>query len=349
MTALRARIDELEAKTKPIRVYANVPAKPGPIHVLKRGDVRQPGEPIAAGGIAALRAAGSDFGLALDATDGDRRLQLAEWITHPDNPLFARVMVNRLWHYHFGAGLVRTPNDFGFSGGHPSHPELLDWLASEFAASGWSLKAMHRLIVHSRTYRQSAAMNSKAMQLDAQNRFLWRMSPRRLTGEELRDAMLQVSGLLKSDLGGRGYRDVREFKRGSSHFYDLADQDQPEQFRRTLYRFSPRGAKRSMLDTFDCPDPSAMTPKRAVTTTPLQSLALLNNQFVLLLASAGANRVALEEGDQLDAQIQRVIELSYNRPATAEDLELARAFVGEHGLTAYCRVVFNSNEFLYVR
>lgn len=208
---------------------------------------------------------------------------------------------------------------------------------------------MHRLIVLSRTYRQSSATNPEALAFDSENRWLWRMSPRRLSGEEMRDAMLQISGILAPVMGGRGYRDLRAFKRGSSFFYDLMDQDQPDQFRRTLYRFSPRGARRSMLDTFDCPDPSAITPVRASTTTPLQSLSLMNNTFVLLLADALAERLTQEVGNDLEPQIQRVIALAYNRATREEDLDLTREFVSKHGLPAYCRIIFNSNEFLYVR
>ena len=165
-----------------------------------------------------------------------------------------------------------------------------------------------------------------------------------MTGEEIRDALLAVSGKLDPALGGRGYRDVREYKFKGSHFYDPIPQDKPEQFRRTLYRFSPRGAKRTMLDTLDCPDPSAITPNRAVTTTPLQSLALMNNDLVLSLADAFAARL----GDE-SKPVRRAYELAFGRAPSAEEQKLGETFLREYGTAAYCRVLFNCNEFLHVR
>ncbi|MFP6906297.1 MAG: DUF1553 domain-containing protein [Verrucomicrobiota bacterium] len=347
--AIEKRIAEIESRNTPMPVWAVRPGNPGRTHVLTRGSVLTPGEEVAAAGITGLRALSADFGLKLNAPDADRRRKLAEWITHPDNPLFARVIVNRLWHHHFGAGIVSTPNDFGFNGGRPTHPDLLDWLAVEMREKRWSLKAIHRLIVQSATYRQSAAMNEQARKVDADNRYLWHMTPRRLEAEALRDALLMVSGKLVPDIGGKGYRDVREYKFKGSHFYDLIPQDKPEQFRRTLYRFSPRGAKRTILDVFDCPDPSAITPNRAVTTTPLQSLALMNNPLVLFLADAFADRIRREVGTETDAQVRQVHLLAYGRVPGREEIDLTREFITSHNLEAYCRVVFNSNEFLYVR
>ena len=350
LAEVAARLRTLEGGDEPLSVWAVRPGRPPPTHVLARGDVTQPGEEVAPAGIAAFRAVPADWGLTPEASDADRRRKLAEWITRPDNPLFARVIVNRLWHHHFGTGIVATPNDFGFSGDRPSHPELLDWLAGELRNDGWRLKATHRRIVLSATYRQAAVQNRPAARVDADNRLLWRMNPRRLEAEALRDAMLQVAGKLNLEAGGPGYRDVREYKFKGSHFYDPVPQDRPEQFRRTVYRFSPRGAKRSLLDTFDRPDPSAITPCRAVTTTPLQSLALMNNDLVFLLAEAFARRVESEAGaDSVAARVESVYALAYGRPPEPPEIELAKTFVDAHGLAAYCRVIFNSNEFLHVR
>lgn len=318
------------------------------VKVLGRGDVRKEGEVVSPRGLSAIQTVDADFGLGPDAADRDRRLKLAHWITDPNNPLFSRVIVNRIWHYHFGIGIVSTPNDFGFNGGEPTHPQLLDWLAADLQANHWSLKHLHRLIVNSATYRQSSRMNAQAAAIDADNRFLWRKSPARMEGEALRDSMLVIAGKLDDTVGGKGYRDMREYKFKGSHFYDPIPQDQPEQFRRTVYRFSPRGAKRTILDTFDCPDPSAITPKRAETTTPLQSLALMNNDFVLLMSEAAATRLQNNESET-EAQVRQLIRLAYGREAENQDLERALAFIEEHGLAAYCRVVFNSNELLYVR
>ena len=339
---LQKRLSILESENRPIPVYALNSRKPPVVHVLNRGNVLEPAAEAKPGGIGVI--AGAEFGLDSNASGLERRKKLAAWITDPESPLFSRVIVNRLWHHYFGAGIVNTPNDFGYSGGRPSHSELLDWLADELKRKDWSLKAMHKMIVLSKTYRQASTFNESAAGVDADNRLLWRKSPRRLEGEEIRDAMLAISGKLDMTVGGRGYRDVREYKFKGSHFYDLVPQDQPEHFRRTVYRFSPRGARRTMLDTLDCPDPSAITPKRAVTTTPLQSLALMNNDLVLALADTFAERIKSEANP-----VHRAYELTFGRPPSEEEQKVGEAFIQKHGLVAYCRVLFNSNEFLHVR
>lgn len=318
------------------------------VKVLGRGNVLQEGKVVAPRGLSAIQTVEADFGLKPDSPDRDRRLKLALWMTNSENPLFSRVIVNRVWHYHFGAGMVSTPNDFGFNGGKPSHPRLLDWLAGELQSNQWSLKHLHRLIVTSATYRQSSRMNRAAATIDADNRYLWRKSPARLEGEALRDSMLAIAGKLDRSIGGKGYRDMREYKFKGSHFYDPIPQNQPEQFRRTIYRFSPRGAKRTMLDTFDCPDPSTITPQRAETTTPLQSLALMNNEFVLAMAKATANRLETNQ-IKTEEQIRELFRIAYGREVEEQEIERSLPFIQAHGLAAYCRVVFNSNELLYVR
>jgi hypothetical protein len=318
------------------------------VNVLARGDVLREGDVVSPRGLSAIQIIESDFGLKPDAADQDRRLQLARWITDPNNPLFSRVIVNRIWHYHFGIGMVSTPNDFGFNGGKPTHPLLLDWLASELQENQWSLKHLHRLIVTSATYRQASKMNSKAAAIDSENRYMWRKTPTRLEGEALRDSLLAIAGKLDPRIGGKGYRDMKEYKFKGSHFYDPIPQNQPEQFRRTIYRFSPRGAKRTMLDTFDCPDPSTLTPQRAETTTPLQSLALMNNEFVLEMAQAAAKDLETHQTSPKD-QVRELIRRAYSREAEQQEIERAVPFIQKHGLSAYCRVVFNSNELLYVR
>ncbi len=333
---------------KPAKVWTVKPIRAATVRVLNRGNVLDAGEVVTPRGLSAIKTIDADFGLASDAGDKERRLKLAHWITSPENPLFARVIVNRVWHYHFGAGIVSTPNDFGFNGSKPTHPELLDWLAVDLQTNRWSLKHLHRLIVNSATYRQSSAMNASAAALDAENRLLWRKSPVRIEGEVLRDSMLSIAGKLDATIGGKGYRDMREYKFKGSHFYDPIPQTQDEQFRRTIYRFSPRGAKRTMLDTFDCPDPSAVTPKRAETTTPLQSLSLMNNAFVLLMADALSTRLQLNNS-AAQSQVRELFRLAYGREAGEKDIRLATPFIQEHGLAAYCRVIFNSNELLYVR
>jgi hypothetical protein len=333
-------------------VYANVPQNPGITRFLNRGQVEQPGEIIAPGGLRALAATPFNFGLAPDAPDADRRRKLTEWIASPSNPLFARVIVNRIWHHHFGTGLVETPSDFGFNGGRPSHPELLDWLASELAkptaGRPWTLKRLHKLIVTSSTYRQASTPRKEAIAIDADNRLLWRMKPRRLEGEAIRDSMLAVSGLLNRVIGGRGFSDYRERNFNGTAYYDPFDPETPEAGRRSIYRFVPRGANTGMLDTFDCPDPAAAAPRRAITTTPLQALSLWNGGFALRTANAFADRVASDAPDGISKQVTRSWNLAFGRDPGPAERTLAEKLVSEHGLKALCRSLFNANEFLIV-
>jgi hypothetical protein len=327
--------------------YAVNPAKPEATFVLRRGDVENPGEEVSAGALSAVKALKADFGLAADAPEGERRRKLADWLASADNPLTARVMVNRLWQHHFGRGLVASPSDFGFSGDRPSHPELLDWLADEFVRCGWSVKHLHRLIMLSATYRQSARPNPEAAAVDADNRLLWRFAPRRLEAEAVRDAMLCVSGQLNPKMGGPSYRPftVKVF---NSTFYDLLDEATPEMQRRTVYRMSVNSAKNPLLDTLDCPDPSVKAPRRAVTTTPLQALGLMNSSFVLRQARHFAGRVEKEAGDDPAARVALAYRLALGRSPTAAEKERAVGHVREHGVESLCWVLLNASEFLYV-
>ncbi len=198
-TQLAATLEELKAsQSDPDKqsCYAVKPKQPEPARLLLRGDARNAAEVVAAGGVAALDAVRPDFGLAPDAPEAERRVALARWITSRQNPLFARVIANRLWHYHFGVGLVDTPNDFGFNGSRPSHPQLLDWLAWTLESEKWSLKQLHRAIVLSATYRQASLQNPAAAKRDADNRWLWRKSPQRLDAEVVRDTALAIAGEL---------------------------------------------------------------------------------------------------------------------------------------------------------
>ncbi len=326
-------------------VYAVAPREPGVVHVLKRGNPATPAEPVAPAGIASLAGVAGDFGLSRDASDGERRRSLAAWITGPANPLFARVMVNRLWQYHFGAGLVATPSDFGFNGGRPSHPELLDWLASELVARDWDLKAMHRLMVTSATYRQASLPRAEGLARDAGNRWLWRMTPRRLEAELLRDAMLQVTGLLNATVGGPGFQDFTTYVH-NSQFYEMQDPVGATFQRRSLYRMWIRSGRSPFLDVFDCPDPSATAPKRAVTTTPLQALTLLNHSFALRMSEALAERmVAVGEARE---QVRWAFRWCFGRDPSDSEAVASAELITEHGAAALARALFNSSEFLYV-
>lgn len=345
--ACRKEIETIKA-SQDVTMYTCVSnINPGITRVLRRGDVSLPGEEVAASGLRAIAGLEPSFGLSPTSTDSERRIKLAEWITHQKNGLFHRVIVNRVWHYHFGQGIVPTPNDFGFNGGKPSHPELLEWLAASFRDGGYRLKSLHRLIVTSATYRQSAELSEAAMQSDADNRLLWRHTPQRLEAESIRDAMLVITKTLNPETGGRGYRDVRHFKFKGSNFYEPLIEDDSND-RRTIYRFAPRGGRNPLLDTFDCPDPSATSPRRAATTTPLQALALLNNELTFRMSEKFAKRLS-DEHESVEDQIASAFDLALGRPADGDEALHATAFVKQHGLAAFCRVLMNSNAFLYVR
>jgi hypothetical protein len=356
-TRLRLR-DELEslqreysqaqqAQRFPVDTVAPKP-QPGLTYVLTRGNAMNRGEVVAPAPLQALKTATSASSLIVDASDAQRRRLLAEWMASFQNPLFTRVIANRLWHYHFGTGIVDTPNDFGFNGGRPSHPELLDWLAAELVSRHGSLKALHRLIVLSATYRQSSRPDSRAAEVDTSNRLLWRKSPQRLDAESLRDAMLVVSGQLNSQRYGPGFRDVRVEYLDGTTYYTPFDDELTELNRRTVYRFSPRGARSALLDTFDCPDPATTAPRRAATTTPLQALALLNNPFSLRMAKHFGERMEQEGGGTMQGAVRRGYQLAFGRAPEAQELSRSVAFAERHGLAALARVLLNSNEFVTI-
>ncbi len=341
--AIQANLDAIpDVET----VYSVKPDEPMAERILERGSLATPGEPVTPGALSAVRALSPDF--AFDPkNEATRRLALARWVADERNPLTARVMVNRVWYYHFGAGLVNTPSDFGFNGDRPSHPELLDWLAVSFVENGWSVKWLHRLILSSRAYRQSAAMNAKAYAMDASNRLLWRMPLKRMDAETLRDSILFVAGNLNPHRGGPGFFLQRKVDRGS-YIYKAVDYDGPDVWRRSVYRFVARGGERVFMDSFDCPDPAVATPQRAATNTPVQALTLLNNRFIFGQADALAKRVEREAGDRPRARIARAYELLYGRAPNDREMESGLRFLQTQPLAMYARVLFNANEFVYV-
>jgi hypothetical protein len=343
MDERRALLGELQALNRPRRAYAGAFRTPDVIHRLERGDVLQKREVVAPGGIAAV---GPALRIPPRATGPERRRALADWVTHDDNPLAWRVMANRLWHGHFGQGLVRTPSDFGANGDRPSHPELLDWLASEFRSSGGRMKHLHRLIVLSAAYRQQSRHAEGAARLDADNRLLWRGPTRRLEAEAVRDAMLQVSGALDRRMGGPGYH-LWDYSGYVIVFTPKAKLG-PEAFRRMVYQFKPRLQQDRTFGAFDCPDATAATPRRNVSTTPLQALNLLNDPFVLGQAGRFADRVRREAGPSRAEQVRRAFRLALGRPPSAAEAGAAEQLVGRHGLALLCRTLFNTNEFVFV-
>ena len=348
LARMKSSRDALDAM-KPLPVsYAGKRVQPAPTKRLRRGDVTSPEEVVAPGALSAIVDLDPELGLAADAPEAQRRLKFAEWLADPGNPLPARVMVNRVWHLHFGQGLVATPNDFGVSGARPSHPALLDWLAVKFIESGWSVKALHRLIVTSGTYRQTSDMDAKAAAIDADDQLLWRFPPRRLEGEVVRDAMLAVSGQINLETGGPSFRPFDALK-FPANAYVPADKIGPEFNRRTVYRMNVNSGKEPLLDAFDCPDPSVKTPRRGVTTTPLQALGLMNNSFVQRQAGYLAERAMTESNHEFPAAVQTAYRLAFGRSATAPEAKRALAVAKERGLANVCWALLNSTEFIYVR
>jgi hypothetical protein len=340
-TELEKRLNDLRAV---ILVYAGAFAKPGPTHVLLRGDPTRKADLVVPTALQAVRPA---LVLTANAPQEERRLALARWLGHAANPLPARVMVNRVWHYHFGQGIVTTPSDFGFNGDLPSHPELLDWLASEFIRNGWQLKPLHRLIMLSAAYRQSSRLDERATQTDRQNRLLWRMSPRRLEAEGLRDAMLSVSGQLDLRMGGPGY-EIWEKNTNYVVVFKPKAALGPSEFRRMIYQFKPRSQQDPTFGIFDCPDAALARPKRTASTTALQALNLLNSSFTVRQAEHFAERLRSDAGNDSSRQIERAFQLAFGRMPTSSETDGARRLIQSHGLPAFCRALYNANEFMYV-
>jgi hypothetical protein len=332
----------------PAKVYAAVPRTPRPIHILRRGDVEQPKAEVGPGAPACVPGPEAEFKVA-PGDEGARRVALANWIADPKNPLTWRAALNRAWHWHFGKALVDTPADFGRNGSLPTHPELLDWLAVEFRDGGGSWKKLHRLILTSSVYRQASRHDPAAAKVDADNRLLWRMNRTRLDAEEVRDAVLLVSGDLDLRMGGPGYEAFR-FKDDHSPVYDHADLAKihdPATFRRTVYRFTVRSVPNPFLECLDCADPNINTPVRNTTLTALQALALLNDPFMVRRAERFAERLE-KASDDPGKRIELACRLALGRPPTEEERSALASHARQHGLPATCRLLFNLNEFVFI-
>jgi hypothetical protein len=323
--------------------------QPRPVYVLTRGSVQSPGKPAHAGGLTCVPGLQPDFGVSDSADEGGRRAALANWIADPNNVLTWRSIVNRVWHYHFGTGLVDTPSDFGRMGSKPSHPELLDWLAVWFRdeAHG-SLKNLHRLILRSAAYQQQSRQREDAAKVDADNRLLWRMNRGRIDAESVRDSVLSVAGKLDLTIGGPAVRWFW-FKDDHSPVYDYArfDPDGPGAYRRSIYRFIVRSVPDPFMERLDCPDPSVLTPKRSTTLTAIQALAMLNNAFVVRMSEHFAERLRKISPDE-NEQVKSAARLTFGRSLTAKELSMYTTYAKQHGLENLCRVLFNTNEFLFV-
>ena len=323
-------------------VFGGVFGKPEATFLLHRGDPEQPQQEVIPSVLAAL----GETELAKEAGDQERRLALADWIARPENPLTARVAVNRIWQGHFGIGLVETSNDFGRAGVAPSHPTLLDWLAHEFIRSGWSMKHLHRLIVLSKTYRQSEKITSSGQARDAGVRLLWRFPSRRLEAESIRDSILAVSGLLNLKTGGPGFDLFKS--RGGLNGFPPVNHFRGEGLRRMIYAHKIRMEPGSVFGAFDCPDAGQSTARRQQSTTPIQALNLFNSQFVIDASEAFAQRVRDEAGPEAGDQITRAYQLAYGRAPEVDELGEMEPLVREHGLATLCRAIFNSSEFLFM-
>jgi hypothetical protein len=368
---LQRRLTDLKASMK---VYAVLPVAPRPIHVLARGDVERKGKLAAPGALSTifphldrhfadfqpghgvlsteysvLSTSTAGKRTTTPAAEGLRRAALARWLSDDQNHLTWRSIVNRVWHYHFGKGLVDTPNDFGKNGSLPSHPELLDWLACEFRDGGDSFKRLHKMIVLSATYRQASTHHVEFAKIDGDNRFLWRMNRQRLDAESIRDSVLAVAGTLKPAMHGPGY-DLFRFKDDHSPVYDHLDvtkSTHPDTWRRTVYRFVVRSVPNPFLETLDCADPNINVPARNTTLTALQALALLNNPFMVQQAEHFAERLrALEPTPE--RQIDAAYRLALGRQASPEERTALAGYARRHGLANACRLLFNANEFMFV-
>lgn len=344
---LLARWNELRQARESLRarleVWAGQFRQPGTTYRLYRGEPEHPREPVEPGGPSAF------VSLPLDSTtpEAERRLGLASWIASPDNPLTARVIVNRIWQFHFGVGLVDTPNDFGQNGSIPSHPELLDWLASQLIQSGWSLKHIHRLILMSEAWQQDSRPREQALAVDADSRFLWRFPPRRLSADGIRDSILAVSGSLDLDNpGGPGFS-VFEVELENVRHYHPKSEYGPSEWRRAIYMTRVRQEKDEVFGAFDCPDYSMSVPARSRSMTPIQALNLLNGRFVLQQAERLAARIDRpnEPGEQ---KIKLAWKLCFQREPTDWELETSLEFAQQHGWLQFCRALLNSNELVFI-
>ena len=345
IAALKEKIQQVRVE----KVYAVKPIAPRPIHQLKRGNVEKKLELVAPAALSMIPNLNGKLSIANPKNEGQRRLALAKWITDKNNVLTWRSIVNRVWQHHFGQGLVNTPNDFGKNGSRPTHPQLLDWLATEFRDDGQSFKKLHKMIMLSSVYRQASQHNKACAKIDAGNQFLWKMNRRKLDAEAIRDSVLAVSGKMNYERGGPGYNLFR-FKEDHSPVYDHSDVkfiNDPKTYRRTVYRFVVRSVPNPFLETLDCADPNISVPKRNETLTALQALSLLNNPFMVKQSEYFAERLQKASKDP-GKQIDRAFQLAFNRLPNENERRAVSAYRKEHGLVNTCRVLFNANEFMFV-
>jgi hypothetical protein len=353
--ALLIEIDKLEKQKPAAYPSALAIGEAGraaqPTYLLERGSLDARGPEVGPGVLSVL----GDFKFAAPpegASSTWRRRGFAEWIASPENPLTARVMVNRLWQHHFGEGIVRTPGNFGKLGEPPTHPELLDWLAVEFVERGWSIKAMHRVMMLSDSYQRSSAAIAANLTIDAENRYLWRMSQERLEAEAMRDQILAVAGSLDRTLGGPcvfPYSSPDLFQSSTQRTWPGKSDDDPSTWRRSLYVFSKRSIRYPMFEAYDQPNLVNSCERRNRSTIAPQALLLMNNNFVIVQARQFAKRLRKEAGSDSQKQIQRAFALALGRAPTDAERSRAEEYMrgGPPRLEQFCQALFNLNEFVY--
>lgn len=352
---VKAEIAAVEATKPPpyptARAIGEAGREPRPSYFLHRGSIDAKGSLMTPGVLSVASETEPAFAAPPpDATTSWRRRGFAEWLVSPDNPLTARVMVNRLWQHHFGEGIVRTPSNFGKMGERPSHPELLDWLAVEFVERGWSLKAMHRLMLTSEAYQMSSRDIAANLAIDPENRFFWRMPRQRLEAEAIRDAVLATAGTLDRTLGGPNifpFIDPDLFEVSSKRNWPGKPDSDPTTWRRSLYVFSKRSIRYPLFEAFDQPNLVNSVDRRNRSTVAPQALLLMNNGFVLLQSEKFAERIRREAGPEPAAQVDRAFRVALARPPDAAERQKAITFIRQDGLKAFCHVLFNLNEFVY--
>jgi len=345
---LQTIIQTLKAEGPPMAFVGRL-REPSPTRVLYRGSPESPKDVVAPAAPAILN---GSLGLTQEASGPDRRLRFARWMTRPDHPLLARVMVNRLWHHLFGAGLVPTTSDFGQAGSLPSHPALLDWLAHHFihpvdGSDAWSIKALIRLIATSDAFSRSSAPSPEAMEMDADNRWLWRFAPRRLEAEVIRDSILMAADRLDTRLGGPGYR-IHNIKKTYAQ-WEVTDNHGTHTWRRMIYQERMRRVDDQLFTAFDFPDCGQIRSKRPISTTPLQALNLMNSPFVVEQAKAIADQALEETGGENQAAVIRCFERLVARMPEAEELRLGMQLASRQSLHLLCRSLINANEFAFLR